>query len=213
MPGHRGSRSTRACSSKAGKAAVPLTGIPTGADQGWFFGAVPEVSDPGTPIGDVEVGDVRAAAQPDLDLALRGRSRGRAGQPQGRRSYCSDACRTAAWRRRINAPTPPKPAKADIIYQCPSCETRYLGQQRCDDCNLWCKRIGLGSSCPHCEPLAINDLLTPDQFTPPLPSKNRTTQPTCPPTRARGISGRSRAGPVQHPRIRFSYSLVGASDS
>ena len=99
--------------------------------------------------------------------------------PSGRKRYCSAACRTAAWRRRLDAPSPPPktPAKSEVIYECPSCETRYLGEQRCDDCNQWCRRIGPGGSCPHCdEPVAISDLITPEQFTTqPLPSNKQPT--------------------------------------
>ena len=94
------------------------------------------------------------------------------GQPftrAGRRRWCSDACRQAAWRHRHPAqglalarPANPPPAARDAtIYQCPECDQRYLGQQRCDDCGTFCRRIGPGGPCPHCgEPVAINDLIT-----------------------------------------------------
>jgi hypothetical protein len=53
------------------------------------------------------------------------------------------------------------PARQATIYQCPECDERYLGQQRCDDCGTFCRRIGPGGPCPHCdEPVAINDLIT-----------------------------------------------------
>ena len=58
----------------------------------------------------------------------------------GRRRWCSDACRQSAWRRRRAAPRPTQPAKIDTVYECPQCQTRYLGTQRCDDCNTWCRR-------------------------------------------------------------------------
>ena len=77
--------------------------------------------------------------------------------PHGRRQWCT--CRQAAWRRRHTAPRAVLPTKDATIYQCPNCETRYLGQQRCPDCNTWCRRIGPGGTCPHCdEPVAISDL-------------------------------------------------------
>ena len=82
-------------------------------------------------------------------------------QPSGRRQYCSDACRQAAWRHRHTAtPTPAEPVnRADIVYQCPTCDTRYLGEQRCADCNQFCRRLGPGAPCPHCdEPVTIDDL-------------------------------------------------------
>jgi hypothetical protein len=98
------------------------------------------------------------------------------GQPftrAGRRRWCSDACRQAGWRRRHPAPAPApdrppqprQPARETTIYQCPDCQERYLGQQRCDDCGTFCHRVGPGGPCPHCdEPVAISDLTT---ITPP----------------------------------------------
>jgi hypothetical protein len=91
------------------------------------------------------------------------------GQPftrAGRRRWCSAACRQAAWRHRHPAPPaalpPPRhPARDTTIYQCPDCQERYLGQQRCDDCGTFCHRIGPGGPCPHCdEPVATSDLIT-----------------------------------------------------
>ena len=56
-------------------------------------------------------------------------------------------------------------AKPDIVYQCPSCEARFLGEQRCEECNTWARRLGPGGLCPCCdEPISIMDLLHPDQF-------------------------------------------------
>lgn len=90
----------------------------------------------------------------------------RAFQPAGRRRYCSDECRKTAWHRRhqparppITVPPAPRPVKASTVYECPSCETRYLGTQYCADCAVFCRRIGHGGLCPNCgEPVAINDL-------------------------------------------------------
>ena len=94
----------------------------------------------------------------------------------GRRQWCSDACRQTAWRRRQAAPRPTLPAKVDTIYQCPHCETRYLGEQRCPDCNTWCQRLGPGGPCPHCDELvAVSDLIADNQFRPtPLHNKPKT---------------------------------------
>ncbi len=89
--------------------------------------------------------------------------------PAGRRRWCSDACRQAAWRRRhpnpgtsaAALPAPPRTARDATIYQCPQCEERYLGQQHCPECGTFCRRVGPGGPCPHCdEPVAINDLTT-----------------------------------------------------
>jgi hypothetical protein len=46
------------------------------------------------------------------------------------------------------------------IYQCPVCDTRYLGEQWCPDCQRFCRRLGPGGPCPQCdEPVAFSDLL------------------------------------------------------
>ncbi len=84
--------------------------------------------------------------------------------PVGRRRYCSDACRQAAWRHRQPvAPTVPlarRTPRPATIYACPACDTRYLGEQRCADCNVFCRRVGPGGPCPHCsDPVAVSDLL------------------------------------------------------
>ena len=96
--------------------------------------------------------------------------------PVGRQRVCSAACRQAAWRRRhltsSQASIPSHTPRATTIYECPSCETRYLGEQRCPDCHLFCRRIGPGGLCPHCdEPVAVADLAPdrphPDRDAPP----------------------------------------------
>lgn len=95
--------------------------------------------------------------------------------PAGRaRRWCSDACRQAAFRIRRAAPAPAQPAKADMVYVCPDCEVRYLGSQRCEDCNRWCRRLGPGGPCPHCDELVVlDDFLRPDQLASPPPSSAR----------------------------------------
>ena len=83
----------------------------------------------------------------------------------GRQRWCSTTCRQAAWRRQRTAPVAPLPAKPTTIYECDSCGTRYLGEQRCDDCNTFCRRLGPGGPCPHCdEPVAITDIIDSDQL-------------------------------------------------
>lgn len=50
--------------------------------------------------------------------------------------------------------------KDTIVYQCPECESRYLGEQRGDDCGIFCRRLGPGGPCPSCdEPVAVVDIL------------------------------------------------------
>ena len=86
--------------------------------------------------------------------------------PIRRQCYCTPACRQAAWRARHPAsrpiPTAVAPAtgrRANTVYQCPRCDTRYLGQQWCHDCHTPCTRLDLGGPCPHCdEPVAISDI-------------------------------------------------------
>jgi hypothetical protein len=96
---------------------------------------------------------------------------GTAFEPEGRRRFCSTPCRQSAWRRRRSAPVEPVVARSDTVYLCPSCEARYLGEQRCEECNTWCRRVGPGGLCPCCdEPVALADLLTPEQLAQPAPA-------------------------------------------
>lgn len=87
--------------------------------------------------------------------------------PAGRQRYCSARCRQRAYLRRRAAAAPDPepltpPARPTSVYECPECEARYLDQRRCPECNLFCRRIGLGGPCPHCdEPVAAADLLDP----------------------------------------------------
>lgn len=94
------------------------------------------------------------------------------GQPvlfSRRASYCSNACKQRAYRSRhllTMSPAGPSTSRPsiprhDIVYQCPECEERFLGEQRCPNCNVFCRRLGPGGPCPHCaEPVAVSDLLT-----------------------------------------------------
>lgn len=86
--------------------------------------------------------------------------------PIGRKRVCSPACRQAAFRRRHSAASgvpvvpPLRPRRNRTIYECPSCEARYLGNQRCFECGVFCRRVGAGGLCPECgEPVAVADLL------------------------------------------------------
>lgn len=94
----------------------------------------------------------------------------------GRRRHCSPACRQAAWRRRSQAPAEPLVAKPDTVYQCPSCEGRFLGEQRREECNKSARRLGTGGPCPCCDgPISVTDLLSPEQFAagPAKPTRRR----------------------------------------
>ena len=87
---------------------------------------------------------------------------GQAVRTSGRRRYCSDRCRQAAWRERrlqILPPLPTRASKLATLYECGGCESRQLGDQWCSDCQRPCRRVGLGVLCPHCdEPLALDEL-------------------------------------------------------
>jgi hypothetical protein len=49
-----------------------------------------------------------------------------------------------------------------VIYECLGCGERQASTRRCEDCNLFMRRIGPGGSCPHCdEPVLIDELLDP----------------------------------------------------
>ncbi|MHB1502234.1 MAG: hypothetical protein ACYCYK_14065 [Candidatus Dormibacteria bacterium] len=62
---------------------------------------------------------------------------------RGGKRWCSTVCRQRAWRLAKAAPVAPKVvAKSDTVYECDECEARYLGEQRCPDCNIWCLICG-----------------------------------------------------------------------
>lgn len=109
-----------------------------------------------------------------IDVTMKCLTCGTTFTASGRRQYCSDACRQAAWRHRQTRP--PHPAdpipKTDTVYQCPDCETRYLGEQYCPECHTFCRRLGPGGLCPHCDDaVAISDLTT--ETAPPHPEETR----------------------------------------
>jgi hypothetical protein len=55
---------------------------------------------------------------------------------------------------------PRRVSRASTIYECPACDARYLGEQRCAECGTFCRKIGPGGPCPHCdEPILLQDLL------------------------------------------------------
>ncbi len=79
----------------------------------------------------------------------------RCGQPlpPGRaRRWCSSPCPQAAYRRRHHATpdlhlTPPRSRPHATVYECLSCEQRYLDELRCAECNRFCRRLGPGAAC------------------------------------------------------------------
>src|SRR5215207_1679327 len=92
--------------------------------------------------------------------------------PSPRARYCSAACKQRASRLRQahwRVPDPSTLARelkrlrtlvAHTLYECPTCGERYLGVQRCPECQHFCRTLGLGGTCPHCdEVLLISEVL------------------------------------------------------
>jgi len=92
--------------------------------------------------------------------------------PSARAHFCSAACKQRAYRlRRVDFSAADATGlartlkrlgdlAAHTIYECPLCDARFLGTRRCPDCNRFCRALGLGGACPHCdEPLLIAELL------------------------------------------------------
>jgi hypothetical protein len=86
------------------------------------------------------------------------RSAGGATPPVGRQLYCSTACRKTAFRRRHQQPGPtvtvpaarPRP-RDHRLRMAPDCGDRYLGEQRCESCGTFARRVGIGGACPNCD--------------------------------------------------------------
>jgi hypothetical protein len=85
--------------------------------------------------------------------------------PPGAGNTGGDQCRKTASRRRHQPPPGPVTVPAaqsrreHTVYQCPACQHRLPGEQRCPDCGIFARRIGPGAPCPHCdEPVAVTDL-------------------------------------------------------
>jgi hypothetical protein len=93
--------------------------------------------------------------------------------PAGRQVYCGDPCKAAAYRRRRDAHnnTPvviPKarPRRPITVYECDSCGERALGEQRCEMCSTFMRRVGVGGCCPTCDaPIAIHELVDKEATT------------------------------------------------
>ncbi len=96
------------------------------------------------------------------------------GTPVGtaRAHYCSPGCKQRAYRlRHQGAATVDLGAQAadlkrrqrlvaQTLYECALCGERYLGERRCPDCNRFCRALGLGGACPHCDqPILVAELL------------------------------------------------------
>jgi hypothetical protein len=45
------------------------------------------------------------------------------------------------------------------------CDVRLIGEQYCEECHSFARRLGPGGNCPCCdEPISITELLQPEQF-------------------------------------------------
>ena len=118
----------------------------------------------GSPVDSEEPGNGGALPSPSADRRC---SFCQVERVSARARYCSDACKQHAYRLRQPSLAPPaldavtadlrrrQALLAHTIYECPSCETRYLAERRCPDCHLFCRRLGLGGPCPHCDDLVL----------------------------------------------------------
>jgi hypothetical protein len=91
--------------------------------------------------------------------------------PVGRQKFCTDACRATAYRRRRHAHRAlvvvPKaqPRRPITVYECDTCGTRAVGEQRRETCQKFMRRVGVGGCCPVCdEPIAVTELLNEERI-------------------------------------------------
>jgi hypothetical protein len=92
--------------------------------------------------------------------------------PSTRARFCSAACKQRAYRLcQVDETSSDlillaaelkrrSTLVAHTIYECPTCSSRYLGEQRCGECNRFCRALGPGGLCSDCDaPVLIADLL------------------------------------------------------
>ena len=97
--------------------------------------------------------------------------------PASRARYCSAACKQRAYRHRRATSTVPDSTRlggtlkrlgelgAHTVYECSTCDQRFLGERRCSECHRFCRAVGLGGACPHCdEPILLAELLGREQW-------------------------------------------------
>jgi len=48
-----------------------------------------------------------------------------------------------------------------VVYECPGCGER-LFERRCGDCNVFCRRLGIGGRCPSCDEAVLVEELRGD---------------------------------------------------
>jgi len=110
--------------------------------------------------------------------------------PSRRARFCSAACRMRAHRLRhqadvdavdVDALTAELRRRSQLVaacvYECPSCEERYLGERQCPECRLFNRNLGLGGTCAGCDqPVLLAELL-PGLFTSTTASERRPHDP------------------------------------
>ena|SRR5579859_2230332 len=91
--------------------------------------------------------------------------------PSPRARYCTRACQQRGYRLRHQTPTVDltrvrkalqrrTALVAHTIYECGGCGERFIGVRRCESCNVFCRALGVGGSCPECDsPVLVDDLL------------------------------------------------------
>jgi len=91
--------------------------------------------------------------------------------PSPRARYCTRACQQHSYRLRHQTPTVDLTSVrkalqrrtalvAHTVYECGGCGERFIGVRRCESCNLFCRALGAGGSCPECDtPVLLDDLL------------------------------------------------------
>jgi transcription initiation factor IIE alpha subunit len=61
-----------------------------------------------------------------------------------------------------------------MVYECPTCETRSVGEQRCSDCNTFARALGVGGPCPDCDAVLLLTELIQQELAP-IPQPPRPT--------------------------------------
>jgi hypothetical protein len=46
-----------------------------------------------------------------------------------------------------------------VVYACPICDERFVDERRCPDCNVFCRKVGIGGCCPSCGEIVSADEL------------------------------------------------------
>ncbi|MGH9093611.1 MAG: hypothetical protein ACRDXE_00455 [Acidimicrobiales bacterium] len=53
-----------------------------------------------------------------------------------------------------------QPRRPITVYECDSCGARAVGDQRCETCGSFMRRVGIAGCCPNCDdPIAVAELI------------------------------------------------------